>query len=269
MKLMKKIMIVIISLIGIVMLVGCNASSNSAEDSINKFMKIRKSGNLDKLVDLISENYLSAQELTSEQYIQNLEEFDFRTSYKIKEYKISDIVEIDDNTKRVNTIIKFEDNTGMENSSDEVFALINENGIWKVSPGGILGSYTYEYKDIVDGKFTMRIDKEIRTLDSVNLTLRFVNRTDYDFSLGWIQGAKVIVETEYGNYISNLPPAFIVERGYDDYVSVDFPDLQGEVKKITLTSINMLENGLPSFDSMETGGDEFVIFESLDEVGEN
>lgn len=264
-KVFSKVLItLIVTIMGVGFLGGCGTSSvsvkNTPEDVIESFMKFRKSGKLDNLKELISDNYLASQGLDTEQYVSNLEDFDFKNSFEFIDYKISDLIDISEDVKKVNVIIKYSDNLVSNASTEEVYGIINEEGQWKVSPYGVINSYTCTYEDMSeeDGKLSVYVDKLINFIDGAMINIKVNNKSEYDFSLGWVEPAKVIVDTDKGQYVQSLPPLSKITRGMNDNISVEIQGLEGELEKVTITPVHVLNNGLPT---PGDSGEEIVVFQ--------
>lgn len=84
------------------------------------------------------------------------------------------------------------------------------------------------------------------------------NKSEYDFSLGWVEPAKVIVDTDKGQYVQSLPPLSKITRGMNDNISVEIQGLEGMLEKVTITSVGVLNNGLPT---PGDSGEEIVVFQ--------
>lgn len=260
-KVLGSTMLIIMS---IAFLGGCGTSSTSVKNTpeavMAEFMKFRKSGEIDKLKDLISGNYLAAQDLDYDEYVQNIKDFDFKNSFEILDYKISDLVEVNENVKKVNVILKYSNNLVTNSSLDEVYGLINEDGQWKVSPLGVIDSYSYKYEgEASEGKLSMYVDKLINLIDGAVINIKISNKSEYDFSLGWVDASKVIIETDKGQYIETVPPLSKITRGMNDSLSIEVKGMEGELKKVTVTSIYTLSGALPILGS---SGEDVVIFDN-------
>lgn len=258
-KLLITLVMVIMSL---VLLAGCGTTpdsvKNTPENVIESFMKFRKSGKLENLKALISENYLVSQGLNSEEYVSNLKDFDFKNSFQFIDYKISDLIEVSEDVKKVNVIIKYSDNTAKNTSTEEVYGVINEDGQWKVSPFGVINSYTYESVSEEDGKLTVYIDKLVNLIDGAIINIKVNNKSGYEFSLGWVENAQVIVDTDKGQYIQSLPPLSKITKGMNDNLTIELEGLQGELKRVVITPVHVLHNGLPT---PGDSGEDMVILE--------
>mgnify|MGYP000513602239 CR=1 FL=1 len=81
------------------------------------------------------------------------------------------------------------------------------------------------------------------------------NKSEYDFSLGWVEP---IVDTDKGQYVQSLPPLSKITRGMNDNISVEIQGLEGMLEKVTITSVRVLNNGLPT---PGDSGEEIVVFQ--------
>ena len=76
--------------------------------------------------------------------------------------------------------------------------------------------------------------------------------------MGWVEPAKVIVDTDKGQYVQSLPPLSKITRGMNDNISVEIQGLEGMLEKVTITSVRVLNNGLPT---PGDSGEEIVVFQ--------
>lgn len=90
------------------------------------------------------------------------------------------------------------------------------------------------------------------------INIKVNNKSEYDFSLGWVEPAKVIVDTDKGQYVQSLPPLSKITRGMNDNISVEIQGLEGMLEKVTITPVHVLNNGLPT---PGDSGEEIVVFQ--------
>lgn len=230
----------------------------TAEETMNKIMQLRKDGKLEEFTNLIWPKYLEIESLTKEQLISNMKDYDFKNSYVIKDYRVSSVTDFDKDIKKAVVSLKYTDSSKEEKTEDDVFALIKENGTWKVSPSGEIDKKDYNYDNMApeDGKLFMLLTREIKNVQGSSLRIKVVNKSNIDLALGWVNGAKVIVDTDKGQFITTLKPGLKITQGLDDYLNVDVQNMSGTIKQVKIASIFALQNGLP--DPVDKGSEVVV-----------
>jgi hypothetical protein len=219
----------------------------TAEETLNKILQLRKDGKLEEFANLIWPKYLEIQNLTKEQLISSLKDSDFKNSFVLKDYRISAVTDFDKDIKKATVSLKYTDSSKQEKTGEDVFALIKENGTWKVSLAGVIDKKDYNYENMTpaDGKLSMILTREIKKVQGSSLRLKVVNKSNIDFALGWVEGAKVIVDTDKGQFIATIKQGTKIAQGLDDYLDVDVQNMSGTIKQVKITSIFALQNGLP------------------------
>ncbi|GKU29326.1 hypothetical protein [Clostridium folliculivorans] len=220
----------------------------TAEETVNKILQLRKDGKLEEFVNLIWPKYLEIQNVTKEQLINSIKDADFKSSFVLKDYRVSAVTDFDKDIKKATVSLKYTDSSGQEKTGEDVFALIKEDGTWKVSLSGVIDKKDYNYENITlaDGKLSMLLTREIKKVQGSSLRIKVVNKSNIDFALGWVEGAKAIVDTDKGQFIATINQGTKIAQGLDDYLNIDVQNMSGTIKQVKITSIFALQNGLPN-----------------------
>ena len=258
----KTLLMTFIVIIGISTLMACSKKdkalydstitveqpSITAEETMDKFMEIRKTGDMNELYKLMWPKYVEIEDTSKYQYIIAMTDYDALNSIKIIDYKIDPITDYDENIKKTKVTVKYTDSSKAEKSEEANYALIKENDIWKVSPDGAIDAIDYnsEYKISDEKKLFIYVTKDLKYIDRSILKFKVVNNSGSDFSLGGTYGYKTIVDTDKGQYIAESKTPLNLIKGLNDILTITVPNVSGTIKQITITSVTELgQDGLP------------------------
>jgi len=265
----KTLLIACVVIIGTSTLISCGKddpkpveqTNLTAEETLDKFMEIRKEGDVDELYKLVWPKYIEIQNLTKDSYIQAVKDFDFKNSIEVIDYRVTDITDVEENIKKTKVTIKYTDSSKTEKNQDAIYALIKEGDVWMVSPDGVIDSIDYntEFKISQEERIFIYLTKETKYTGGSIFNLKVTNHTKSNFSFGWTGGFKVIVDTDEGQFIADLKTPIKAARGLDDVLKVTVPNVNGNIKQITMTSlIELGQDGLPY--KGDTAGKEVIVY---------
>lgn len=238
--------------------------ANTPEVVLGQYLDYRKNQEHENIEPIISPSYLGIHDKGSNQFILELQESDDNTFKEIVDYKITDVTEVNKKTFSAKVEIDYIDKSDKEKTINETYAILKEDGVWKVSPDGVLDATVYSHGTIIakEGDFSIELKKRVRTTTGTKLLMKVINNGDVDVSLGGINPTEVILETSEGRIVESLKSTVCVKSGVEGYVSVDIPDFTGDIYKVTVEEILILDkNGNPSFDNVR----EWVIYKKESE----
>ena len=205
--------------------------------------KKEKMLNMIRAGDLITPEYFDAIGVTKETYIQNLKDFDFKNSYKITDYSISEVSDYNDEIKRVKILIKGNNSNG-ENTSEEIYTVKGST----IAPMGFVSIKTNIGYSEGTNSFEVGIPEYIEGTDSMYLKVKWNNKTSADVTLGWAGSGEIIVETDQGTFKGSLGAMRRIEVGYNATDIIEVPGAKGVIKKITVGTMYPIKGGLPAMD---------------------
>ncbi|TDT51984.1 hypothetical protein [Fonticella tunisiensis] len=249
------------------LLIGCSTKTKpaevkkeeskpqTAEEVLDLAMKNNMENNFEGLSELILPRYFEIFDMTKEKYVQDIKAR--RGDEKVTGYTIKEVSDYDKDIKKaiVNITSAKE---GKNSSGDYVYALVKgSDGNWKVAPDGYIDVYKFDVlANTEEGKLNIIPVKYIKGLGNGVLVIKVVNKSDKEYSFGWANGTNIVVETDKGKFTEHNDAPIKINLGFDDYITVNFKKLEGDIKKIYVTNVNVLKNGLPA----DFGGGQDLVF---------
>ena len=229
--------------------------AESAEEAINLFNEYNKSNDIENMVSLYSKVYLDSVGYSSGTVVKMLEAN--RKNAEITKSETESIEVIDENIEKavVNMAI-MED--GKEVPYTYNYAMVKEDDGWAVSPDGVIECTNAEAPEIVSGKLNIYLSKMIKLVDGYILRADISNNSSKAYSFGKEGNlCKVVVETTEGEYSTSMLEEVKLDKKVKTYFMARFDELEGEVKKVTVTNVYDIEDDAIKEDSIR----DIIIYE--------
>ena len=138
------------------------------------------------------------------------------------------------------------------------YAMVKEDDGWAVSPDGVIECTNVEAPEIVSGKLNIYLSKMIKLVDGYILRADISNNSSKAYSFGKEGNlCKVVVETTEGEYSTSMLEEVKLDKKVKTYFMARFDELEGEVKKVTVTNIYDIEDDAIKEDSIR----DIIIYE--------
>ena len=229
--------------------------AESAEEAINLFNEYNKSNDIENMVSLYSKVYLDSVGYSSGTVVKMLEAN--RKNAEITKSETESIEVIDENIEKavVNMAI-MED--GKEVPYTYNYAMIKEADGWAVSPDGVIECTNVEAPEIASGKLNIYLSKMIKLVDGYILRADISNNSSKAYSFGKEGNlCKVVVETTEGEYSTPMLEEVKLDKKVKTYFMARLDELEGEIKKVTVTNVYDIEDDAIKEDSIR----DIIIYE--------
>ncbi|MCQ2968638.1 MAG: hypothetical protein MJ191_00685 [Clostridium sp.] len=214
--------------------------TENAEEVINLFNEYNKANDIENMVSLYSDVYLDSVGYSRGKVVEMLEAN--RKNAEITKSESESIEVIDENIKKAVV------NMGIIEDGEEVqytytYAMIKEDDGWALSPDGVMECSNFEVPEIVSGKLNLYLSKMIKLVDGYILRADILNSSSKVYSFGKKDNlCKIIVETTEGEYSTSMLEEIKLDKKVKTYFMAKFDDLDGEVKKVTITNVYDVED---------------------------
>ncbi|MEK4343154.1 hypothetical protein [Brevibacillus sp. FSL L8-0710] len=220
-----------------------STNTSNPEETINDYYDAVLKKDYKGAASYLSQHQFAFIQSTAEQAAKAFEEQDFKNQIERQSYKVAEMKDIDNTHKYAKIFIQAKVNGQETNAVDEII-LLQENGQWKLDFTGVLseksiegtfGNEEMEFKNIM----------QYNTLKGISLRFDWTNKTNRSLQVGWTDPAVAKIETDQGQYQTNIPKGKINANGTEK-ATLPFDNAKGTPKKLVIEGVyETTDNGLP------------------------